>query len=561
MRAKLRSLLILLGLFELMSEFHSHLLLLWPNDHSCARDRNPNTWSYLLEETQTRPKSVDTIQSNLFDASPKDPLTASRAQSMGINYHDVSHCFEYLIDYDAHSGNSTILMGEIEPCRNGLHFEPLEHDLSVISRFELACDRQWLKQMLPLFLTLGSLLGLHLTHFIQSASEEGQANWTTSKRFWMWLAVQLMSSTLLLLLSLVKLAPISPTIIKADKSKPADYNLLITCTFLRGFIIASTLTRVVQLRDATIIEGQGEAKKESLIDCRHFRLAVVIFVAFQAFGSLLALKIFSHWYQMNSWLTSSTICLLFLSCLIERLLGVESKYSSSLPVPRDAELEKEANLNGAKVCEFCVLNEHRAHLGQNNSTCLYSNTYQPTTVPMGCIELVSDEPNTSSDKCRVVTGHDFGGFPRTLLEWTLKSQLWMLTFCLVLNYFMIQMMPDHRVIDDQNFIGYKLQAQANQISKQANNSSSSSSLLLEEQHESVQTPAHPMDKLYASRDPIELLWLTIYVSWWPIELIVLLLHLNRVSSFESSYFKLHRLFTLQKLAAKLLVAEWIVKGE
>lgn len=208
-----RKLLLLIGFAQLAFELNSHWLFLWPVNHFCSlpnslaqnqngqngsqhtglqlganrslfgatvaddedaaailegknsagRLFNNSSSSASLELVADEAAKDSFVQAHLFVANPQNPITAAKAQAMGFEYDDISHCLAHPFELDTiwqnSSAQATINWDSLEPCQFGLSFNEFEATLSVLGPFELACSRKWLKILLPQSIGLGLLIG------------------------------------------------------------------------------------------------------------------------------------------------------------------------------------------------------------------------------------------------------------------------------------------------------------------------------------------------------------------------------------------------------------------
>lgn len=254
------------------------------------------------------------------------------------------------------------------------------------------------------------------------------------------------------------------------------------------------------------------------------------------------------------------------------------------------------------------------------------STYQPTTVPLGEPELslkkqlISEVPakKISSNEVNAVpkgrqlkpaaqVQHDFSDFYRTLMDRPVFARIWLLNFCVCFNYFLFQMLPDHRLIHSQPMSVGRVVSRQSTATEHIVLASGTNSLkyeLILDQHQDQQHQAtnqttmgdghvalngtsHPTTNTrheginsslkshyrnldYAtssirlmseSLNPFKVVWKVGLLNYWPISLLVLLLHAKQLSTFESSYFKLKRLLALVKFSSQVLIVEWLAIGE
>lgn len=77
-------------------------------------------------------------------------------------------------------------------------------------------------------------------------------------------------------------------------------------------------------------------------------------------------------------------------------------------------------------------------------------------------------------------------------------------------------------------------------------------------YNSVDYATLTIDRLARSLNPFELAWITMNLNGWPVELLIILLYATNWTNFESTYFKLNRLFSLVINGSKVLVLEWLL---
>lgn len=311
---------IILWLIQLLAELHSSYLFLWPTSHSCAKPTNSDPHAYQLTDVKGAQIDIDAVQTNLIDAAPESPFTAARAASMGINYDDIAHCFAYPIDYSNKTLGPIVNREGLEPCQNGLLFSNMGHNLSVVSHFQLACSRQWLKTLLHLCLGAGLLFGILLSCWWpqnaksdQSTDQENQR--TNGKIPKGWLKNHAAS-----LFAVVLLFYCSYQLKLSLSGADADhYAYLLASVLFRSSIISSSLTRI-HIKWA-IPNGLAASDFSFWLQLKenhsYFKIFSILMVIFQALYWPLALRVIQDWFQLNDWLTRSSSLLVSITALVE----------------------------------------------------------------------------------------------------------------------------------------------------------------------------------------------------------------------------------------------------
>lgn len=556
-----KQIILVLCFANIVFDHNAGQLFLWPLDHSCARSANLS----LFTDSRQHPIDLDAIQKNLIAATPEDSFTRARAASMGIEYDDIARCFEYPVEYT--SNQSTMVnMESLETCHFGLHFEKSDPNLSLVEHFNLACSRQWLKNLVPQMFALGLLIGCLVSYCLLRRKRR--------------LRVVSKSSIVLLLVWLIvflitnrlhdnhhkhqqqRFKPVDPT------ERDQDFAQLLLGIFLRSAVVSMIMCRVLATwkpfnherragpNDPTISSGHEERFTYFKIFCCLVVLAKLLFMP-------IALRLMTDWSMLNRFLTYNMSLVVSLSLLIELayssdqldqlrhfLRGQSLKQGGGKPsVPRRQPIElidssnqdenvdeipNDQNLVGSherarpsgsgrdhidlgdvpnarsreaeagRFCEFCSIKgqgmlarsmqssareteeedlAESAPPGPSNETTLTSmamlanDTYAPTTVSIGFSSLhgkageidqdggsyvYAGQPTGTKAKARglrrssgsraigrqargLVT-HDISLVELNLFRWPVISKLLVLTFCLAFNYFLLQTMPNHKLL-------------------------------------------------------------------------------------------------------------------
>jgi len=488
-----KRLVIPLGFFQIVFEFNSIRMLLWPLNHSCAKSKHlVESSSSTIFDSSKQPIDLDTMQTNLFDATPEDITTVARASAMGINYEDIASCFEYQIDYNSTSNETMVNMESLEACRYGLHFEQREGSLSVVDVFELVCSRKWLQTVMVQSTAFGALLGILL------------AKWATNSRGVYTInlsSVTRICSLVVVYYCTLKLIQTDPNSMHNDAGSSflsEGYAYLLASTLLRSFLLSSSLYQILLDRDRiqarTWIE-RAEAWRENRL---HFSLFATIFVTLQASSAPITLRLFSSWIQLNSCLSAISILYAIFTFVIRALSlikqGEPPKPSSSIDESQLGLVEspqgsarfgkhssdvRMTNERGhltthdppfcppqsSNLCEFCSFNEQTIYavrmnhqLGEQISISLRGknggaidmeddspmvdlDTYQPTTMPMK--GFCTNRADSMALGGTGLNGHSYAFVHHEFIKWPLVGQSWVLTFCISFNYFLLTMIPNH----------------------------------------------------------------------------------------------------------------------
>lgn len=336
-------------------EIHSISLFLWPIDYSCARaarlhydttatDTHATAWG---GSTKEEILDLDAVQASLVAASPEDPLTGAQANLLGINYDDISRCYQYRVEFNSQTNVSTVRTDRIEKCKHGLHFKTSDYSLSVIGEFVLACGRFWMTVLIPEAQALSFALGIILAKLCtslpgeqaryQRASIESWLSWlkriaftNTFGLFWIMQLVSIAVSigTASTLLSLTPVTELNqgnvvvsiPDV--SDKSSGAIKFLYITFIsglFCRGLIASSVLIRHCERLKMNNKNSLDSEDIQSDLKERHlnFILFSLTHLAFLIFFWPVSVKFLTCWQQLI-WLLTITSCIMvFLSLLVE----------------------------------------------------------------------------------------------------------------------------------------------------------------------------------------------------------------------------------------------------
>lgn len=593
---------------------------------------------YAFNDSRKNSVNPDAIQTTLFDAYPDDPFTSARALSMGIKYDDIAGCLQYRREFDtkANSSTSIIDLNQLETCPHGLRFEASSRTTSVVPFFELACSRQYLTILLPHSFALGLFLGIILTayylimrvgehHHHQNNGQTAQcvqlsarstitpttttatrsrpsssATKTQPANLYYWFLIQLIAGLIIQIQTYSLSKFISAAGIddpdhdhgESGEQHPNLYGRFVCCILLRSFIAASNLTRIVYFWKLPL--NPHELLRNNH---RDFLLFSAIYICFKALYGPVALKLVSSWWRLNEGLALFSFCFTVAVFTRESIANHQNKIrcsTQSQSTERGAtnQLVEEGQLDISaddwpgeldmefQRCEFCSLDESPINT--------VDNPYAPTTT--------SQQPHVMANVNGART-HHMGSFAQQANR-SLTIQLVLLTFCLSFDYFLFQMLPDHKLLHSETTasrLKRKLSF-AEEMSREVKPEDSHSYSLLESitksdhnvtgvpadhliLHDQVTYMNHPSqlaqrefdfrsknratqlaDAMENSSNPIELLWTSAKLNKWPLDLVVFLLHLNRVSNFESVYFKLSRLFVPVELGAKFLALEWLVIG-
>lgn len=394
------------------------------------------------------------------------------------------------------------------------------------------------------------------------------------------------------------------------------FHVLLICVALRSMSLALNLTRILSSWHLSSQKNGTIMRKESQFYVEGF---IMVYLFIQAIYPVPIFKLFATWWSLNAWLSiGNSIILIMISirelsliCLYPMLnnhvknirvnhiaasltviepnnqleirttssdepskglncagilISVEEN-SSELPVTVDSD----ASI--MKVCEVCLMNEdrpsttHAVQMKQRGEGCRTSavadlvaavnatnsmNTYQQTTMPLGMCRLDS------------ITCHNYGVIHRNLFRWPVLGQLWLLLFNCLLNYFMIQFLPDHSLLHSEETsskyarkIHYNAEHYGNNTRAALGRNETSNRF----DYSDVTHSTFIIEIWRESSNLIRIGFLTAVLNGWPILLLVILLHSERLSNFQRNYFKSNRLFSFIKFNSRLLLAEWFIVGK
>lgn len=312
----------------ILLELNTINLLLWPLDHSCARPANLSLFSKLFVDSARQQIDLDAVQTNLLDATPEDSFTVARAKSLGINYDDIAHCFQYPVEYDNKTGHETVNMESLEPCRHGLHFEPwpMGPELNVLAYFKLACSRQWLKILLAQFAAFGMALGVIWCYLIRSrlligSNQDIINGGSMPTKSNLWHCWQLLASSFISLIVAHQLdqwlaetyhqTVNEPRFVQKGGGDHTDEFLLLLATIsLRSFANWLLLDRVLNhwtIEPSESSQMYGDEYRQLRENHIYFVALVTSLTIFKALFVPLALRLSLDWAQMNQLLTAVSI--------------------------------------------------------------------------------------------------------------------------------------------------------------------------------------------------------------------------------------------------------------
>lgn len=709
---QIRQLVVVACFFGIAFEYNAIQLYLWPVRHACASSKNLVNHDYAIDFTDVHNQTIDPVgvQKNLLDATPEDPFTQARASSLDIKFDDISNCYEYPTTLDNTTGDIIVNSVSLEECKHGLQFDEYPGSkISIIEHFRLACSRQWLQQLIYLSLPLGLLFGLYVRQYNESVNLrsmdrlQGYIDFIgkTNAVFWIMLV--------LVTVDLNVDAHSHKASVEERNGKLAE---LFFCIFIRAtlyvilWLSASHSLELLNL--SRVSQGHDLRHREILMFMSVLVLAKALFMPF-------ALRSFVTWSKMNFWFTLGVVIIGFLNMVAElgpKALGkyktpqqqdsgisMTSNQNNSLPVRLEqrkpsqdiASLLEQQNRDASsndqpeigfidptsassghiessnashpvvKVCEYCLIRDVGSLRIDSSSP------YSPTTVSTGFANeynlMRQHEIAFPGDDDARLSGstlkHNSNTMSINLLQGSnVKLQIMILTFCLTFNYFLIQMMPDHKLLhsetikslserkeqihstfghfDTNHTMTYKLlpkdlrgketttirpklstsirpESRTNTTSNPTThtpvallnttpiakspaktnasrtNPPIDGNLKKEPKMDLIQvatinintstnaspdlekSPAYNLfsyvdhnyatNRIDAARDsanPIIILFNTALINGWLIEFCILALYLSNLTNFRTSYFRLHRIFTIAFYGSIAIFAEWVL---
>jgi len=602
----------------------------------------------------------------------------ARADSMGIDYDDIAHCFEYPSDQNETSGELIYNMESLEPCKFGISYDNVGAAAnSIVGQLDLMCSRQWMRVLFGLMVPLGLLGGSimysdELTVERKATRQDFRTVRTMSSKtaaLVPWLALILISVNHMLILD------------HHGQQEKSDekYISLVACSFLRSVLVMQVTLNAIR-GATTSSQEQPMLNGPRMTSYTTFLLFVFIMIVSKFTVVPLALRFSQNWSDLNLFLSGNILFLGGLNVVRNlvitkneqihctndgrlRAREIDLKNTSdvitllNLMRPGDdqnAETHESAmpsvdrismNIGEAqnptdrgrnmKVCEVCLLRD----VGSFSS----SSPYPPTTMPLGNnyrpVVTIGPTARPSSSRC---CDSSFGAVHLKNSAEKSTQLLIILAFCLSYNYFLIQTMPDHKMLHAESIVSlddrkllfrsanleHKRQEESkselmtyethgignnyvpahkittdlhqsdsrdhldhgplgishrpsserrpitivptfeivsNELSDHRNQSKEDLDKL--KNHNSSNTVFNywnggyamaMMETLKMSSNPIAILLNTIYLNGWPIEVVIMMLHVANIANIKRTFFSLNRLFSISLHGSKVLIFEWLV---
>lgn len=363
-----------------------------------------------------------------------------------------------------------------------------------------------------------------------------------------------------------------------------DFVLLIASILFRSVLISSNLAKIIWTwklnpKSPRFPHVGSSHEIHSNEDLDYFVSLSTVFLVFQALFLPIAWRIFSSWSQLCLWLSHTSCCygaLVILSELVEPqrwMLTQEPEDESELAIRLQTD-----NLFGVAgkgrgldegACKYCLLErKDSCSIADQNRVVWPSldRIYQPTSLPLDLFDR--------SHLSRIRKIHDMNEAQISLSRWSIAIQLSLMSFMTAFNYNLLRSLPDHKFMrpesiasmtrrkllnpnyfsDAETLIStytYQFQGQDSTL-----DSSTRSSINIH----SINHATRMMDIMQHSSNLPHVLLVSMLTTGWPIELAVVLLHLDRLKWFRSTCFKLGRFLILVKLSAAFLSFQWISIG-
>lgn len=645
----LRELLLITGFCQLASEFHSISLFLWPINHSCAKPDALMRSANLFKDSTGQQIDIESVQQNLFDASTEDIFTVAKAQAISIYFDDISHCLEYPVDYGDSNGNITVNMVSLETCRYGLHYEELDRSLSIVSHFNLGCSRQWLKVFLPQSFGLGILIGFLLSYGFQSTGNISKVEKTSDHRLLKWTSSYSINNVdeyrkwNLLRWSLAHIAikffvylcacqlsyeySITSFNLNIDgnidhsngkmrrtisTTNQGNFALLLVCILLRSVITASCLSRVMSHPASlghvnnNLNQTQNQGFPEN---CHRFITLSIVFLIYQCLYVPIVARTFSNWLELNDWLLYANSAYLLLVIIYEIN---ESLYSSNKSCEIEQQEQKQET-SSEQQAEGVSLSLGSYPLPKPGDLSLYhtKESYSIQGLEHDRVDIISWNCPSTIDQVYPPTSRPIEDCHLTytcnrelpeitkarklLSQASIVLQFYTLSFCIMFNYLMLRMMPNHKLLHPEtvesmierrsphssDFISDKLLLHTTEFYRVGGtsddilladdtiffdqNSINSRSDNLDMVSSSISRrigyATKLMDLIQNSDNLFDIALASITLTGWPLELLVISLHIEKLFHFHSSYFRLTSLLSVVKFTSCVLFFEWLVIGK